>query len=250
MDGCRHLALRDERIIRQAVVDPASGTILFHALARDDRADLGVWRLRSSDPQPERVVPPLEAGDPFLAEVGPIWTTRLVLSSDGEDLAVQSCGAAACRTRIVHLSSGGVRRLAGPEEGELIGLDGAHTVGFRACGGLPCPLVVTDIASGEQRVISAAAMSASTWHRGGRFLALATESVAGGQRLTAIDVGTARQWELARPAATVALLPESGGSGAGIELPDGDLPGLDVGTNAPLALEIDPLAKEPKEAAR
>ena len=47
--------------------------------------------------------------------------------------------------------------LDSPELGQIVGLDGDLAVTYEACRGLPCPIVSTDLWTGERRVLAPAA---------------------------------------------------------------------------------------------
>ena len=132
-------------VIRTATVAPDGATVFETRVDRRTRADLGVWRraLDGSTP-PSRVLPPIVADDRF----GPTWLTDLVWSDDGSSLAVQSCGEIACRVRIIDANGGGVRLVADPAMGDIVGLADGRLVAHGACRGLPCPLLSLDLASG------------------------------------------------------------------------------------------------------
>ena len=137
-------------VVRTATLAP-DGAMIFEArVDRRTRSDLGIWRrpLDGSAP-PARVLPAVAADDRF----GPTWLTGFTWSEDGRSLAVQSCGELACRVRIVDLGGGGVRLVADPAMGDVVGLSGDRLVAHGACRGLPCPLLSVDLTDGATVVL-------------------------------------------------------------------------------------------------
>ncbi len=148
--GCAWPLVESTDVIRTATLAP-DGTSLFEfRVDRRTRADLGVWR-RAIDGSgvPSRVLPPIATD----ARFGPTWITDFVWSEDGRSLAVQSCGEVACRVRILDPLGGGVRLVANPGLGDLVGLDGDRLVAHGACRGLPCPLVSMEFATGDTLIL-------------------------------------------------------------------------------------------------
>jgi hypothetical protein len=144
--GCAWPLVASRDVIRTATLAP-DGTALFEfRVARQTRADLGVWR-RALDGSTAaaRVLAPIAAD----ARFGPTWTTDLVWSEDGRTLAVQSCGEISCRVRILNLRDGVIRLVADPALADLVGLDGDRLVAHGACRGLPCPLLSMDTVTGS-----------------------------------------------------------------------------------------------------
>lgn len=141
-------------VVRAATLAPDGASLFEFRVDRRSRADLGVWRraLDGSDAA-SRVLAPIAAD----ARFGPTWITDFVWSEDGRSLAVQSCGEIACRVRILDPREGGVRLVADPSLGDLVGLDGDRLVAHGACRGLPCPLVSMDIATGSTLILDPAA---------------------------------------------------------------------------------------------
>jgi hypothetical protein len=92
---------------------------------------------------------------------GPTWTTTFTWGLDGRQVAVQSCGAIACRTRVVDLANGAVREISDPSDGDVVGLAEGHLVLHEACDGLPCALVLLDLESGRRVVLDDAAGQAT-----------------------------------------------------------------------------------------
>jgi hypothetical protein len=256
--GCAHLVHRSDEVIRQAVLNPASGDILFHEVGRSDRADRGIWRINgtgSTGDAAMRVIAPFGADDPVLADVGRVWATGLLTSRDGAWLGVESCGERVCGSRMADLTGRGRQRPSTP--GRLVGLDGRWVVSLRDCDGLDCSLVATDHASARERPLAAAVNSAATLERDGRFLVAALGSGPERTLIVADPAGDSR-WTASRPEAGLAAgtpaaweplqLVSAGGSPvAGAEVPSGwivaiagaraDLVGLDMTAALPVQLE-------------
>jgi hypothetical protein len=149
--GCAWQLADEGSVVRRAVLDP-SGTSLFETrVDRATRADLGVWR-RSLDGTnaARQVLPPLDPD----ARFGRTFSTELAWDVAGRRLAIQSCGEVACRTRVVDTAGAAVGTLDAPDLGLLVGLDGDRVVSYLACRGLPCPIVATDLRTGERRLIA------------------------------------------------------------------------------------------------
>lgn len=148
--GCAWSIGTSDAVVRTATLAPDGGTIFESRVDRRTRADLGVWRrtLDGSTP-PSRILPPIEAD----ARFGPTWITDLVWSEDRRSLAVQSCGEVACRIRILEPAGGGVRLVADPSMGDLVGFSGDRLVAHGACRGLPCPLLSVNLAGGSTAVL-------------------------------------------------------------------------------------------------
>ena len=75
----------------------------------------------------------------------------------GRGLAVQSCGEAACRIRLVEPDGGPVPMIADPSLGELVGLGLGSVVVRGACRGRPCPVVAVRIRDRATTVLDPAA---------------------------------------------------------------------------------------------
>lgn len=149
--GCAWQVGAEAAVIRRATVDP-SGTILYEMrVDRTTRDDLGIWaRPVDGSSAPVRVLDPLPADDRF----GRTFSTELSWDLDGQQLVVQSCGEDACRTRLVDLAGGPVRMVADPDLGVLVGVAGDRLVTFRACPGQPCPIVRTNLVTGDRTILA------------------------------------------------------------------------------------------------
>jgi hypothetical protein len=150
-DGCASPIGDEAAVVRRATVDPAGAFVYEVRVERAGRADLGVWRRAIDTSSPAvRVLPPLAAD----ARFGRTFSTEFTWDLSGERLAVQSCGEDACRIRVVTSNGGPTVRLEQPDLGLLVGLDGDRAVTYQACRGLPCPVVSTDLRTGERQVLA------------------------------------------------------------------------------------------------
>ncbi len=215
--GCRLPVGRSDDVIRRAVIDPAGTAIFEFRVDRATRADLGVWRRElGAETTPIRMLEPLPPDDGF----GPTFSTELAWSRESDRLAVQSCGARACRTRILEPRSGSVTTIAGPDHGELIGLTGGLVVAYAACPGLPCPIEGIDPTSGARMVLAPAAGLAIVTGAGpDARLVFEAEGPAG--LLAVRDLWTGEERTLPVPEAGRRLMPAVVRAMAGIALPDG-----------------------------
>ncbi len=140
-------------VVRRATIDSALGTIYETRVDRATRADLGVWaRPLDGSSSAVLVLEPMDPDDRF----GRTWTTEFAWDVSGRVLAVQSCGEAACRTRVIDPAGGLPRFLAEPDLGAMIGLDGDLVVTYAACSGFPCPILAVDLRTGTRRILAEA----------------------------------------------------------------------------------------------
>lgn len=216
--GCAW-AIADERdVIRRATIDPAGAGIYETRVDRASRADLGVW-LRPLDGRgpARRVLAPLPADERF----GRTFSTEFTWDLAGTRLAIQSCGEVACRTRVVAPAGGRTVTLDAPDLGVLIGFDGDRVVTYGACRGMPCPIVSTDLATGERHVVAP---------HGGPAVVLATadgarlvhETWAGNSRvLRSVALDGAAGTDLGSLPDGLGLHPAAVHAGAAIRLPPG-----------------------------
>jgi hypothetical protein len=151
--GCAAALGGSDDVVRRATLAPTGDAVYESRVNRATRRDLGVWRRPLDGGEERRVLPPLPDDRAF----GVTWTTTLAWSADGAALAVQSCGAHQCRSRVVDRRSGGVASFADHGQGELIGLAGDVLVTYAACTGLPCPIIGTELGTGRSRTIAPAA---------------------------------------------------------------------------------------------
>lgn len=145
-------AVGDEgSVIRRATIDPAGTSVYEMRVDRASRADLGIWRRPMDGSAPaRRVLEPLPADGRF----GRTFSTEFTWSIGGDRLAVQSCGEVACRTRVITPDGGPTMTLETPDLGLLVGLDGDRVVTYEACRGLPCPIVSTDLLTGDRQMLA------------------------------------------------------------------------------------------------
>jgi hypothetical protein len=152
--GCAWPIATERNVIRRATVDRRGTSIYETRVDRATRADLGVWRRPMDTGLPAEQVLAAPTSD---GRFGRTWSTELIWDLAGDRLAVQSCGDVACRTRILDPAGGPSRMLDAPDLGALLGVDGDRLVTYGACRGLPCPVVSTDLGTGERTVLAAAA---------------------------------------------------------------------------------------------
>jgi len=237
-DGCAETVFQGDLVVRRVALEPAGRGVLFHGVGRSDRADLGTWRLvPGSGAAAVQILRPLSASDPIVRAIGRIWSTELRASHDGTQLAVQSCGASKCRTRVADLQTGAVRGLDDPEQSDLIGIDGTRAVTFNACTGLPCRLVATELDTGRQVVLAEAATSAATTMVDGRLVVAVTLAEHGAIGSMVIDAATGRSWPLATPAPGMTFLQFGGSATAGVEVPPGWVGAAGDARTGPLAID-------------
>lgn len=223
--GCRLALGRSDDVIRRAVIDPAGTTIFEFRVDRATRVDLGVWRRDlGGHSAPIRLLEPLPPDDEF----GPTFSTELGWSREGDRLAVQSCGARACRTRILEPRSGSVTVIAGPDHGELIGLTDGLVVAYAACEGLPCPIEGIDIATRARTVLApAAGLAIVTGSGPDSRLVFEADGPAG--FLAVRDLRTGEERTLVIREAGPRLMPAVARAMAGIAVPDGWIALADLG---------------------
>ena len=140
-------------VIRRATVDPAGTGVYEMRVDRISRADLGIWWRPMDGGRPvRRILAPVAADGRF----GRTYSTEFTWDVESDRLAVQSCGEAACRTRVISPRDGSVATLDAPDLGLLIGLSGDRVVTYGACRGLPCPVVSTDLRTLDRQTLSLA----------------------------------------------------------------------------------------------
>ena len=141
--GCEFVLYATSDAVRSAVVDANLDALFVHAVAAADRADRGVRRVDLANGTSRFVAAPVAAAEPF----GVTFATGLRWSLAGDELAVQSCGIAACRTRVVNVASGVLQSTDRPH-GQLVGLTGDRLFSFDLCPERPCPLESVDRSTG------------------------------------------------------------------------------------------------------
>jgi len=149
--GCVRPIAGSDAIVRRAMLVPDGGAIVEHQLDRSTRTSLGIWRRPIDGGDAVRILAPIGSDDRF----GRTYSTELAWADDGR-LVVQSCGAAACRTRVLDLVSGRPELAINDDrQGEMIGVGGSTLVTYGACAGLPCTIVATDLrGAGPTRVLA------------------------------------------------------------------------------------------------
>ena len=152
--GCARIVATSADVIRRATITPDGTTLVETRVARESREDLGVHARSLHGAASDRpLLPPIGAD----ARFGPTWTTELAWSVEGDRLAVQSCGALDCRTRILDPATGGVDMIDEPGLGDMVGLGAGRLIVHGACGGLPCPLLAVPIDGGPVETVDDAA---------------------------------------------------------------------------------------------
>ena len=152
--GCSWTVAEEADVMRRATIDSGGATIYELRVDRATRADLGIWARPLDGSSPAvLVLAPIDPDDRF----GRTWTTEFAWDVSGRVLAVQSCGEAACRTRVIDPAGGPPRILAEPDLGAMIGLDGDLLVTYAACPGFPCPILAVDLRTGTRRMLTDAA---------------------------------------------------------------------------------------------
>ena len=143
-NGCDKVAAAPAQIVRSAVLDESGSALYVHSVSKNGRRDNGVARLDLASGNTTTVVPPLAPNDAF----GPTFGTQLAWSVDGAALAVQSCGFAACRTRVLDIASNAIATFDTPGQGAFIALTSGHLVTYGDCLGFPCAVLSTDTGTG------------------------------------------------------------------------------------------------------
>ena len=141
-------------VVRRATVDPAGTAIYEMHVDRVTRADLGIWsRPLDGTVSATRVLGPADVDPRF----GVTFSTELSWDLERTRLVIQSCGETACRTRVIQPGGGPHWTVAQPELGSLVGLAGDSLVTYRACPGLPCPVIATNLTTGTQAELTSGA---------------------------------------------------------------------------------------------
>ena len=130
---------------------PDGRSLIEVRVDRRSRADLGIWRRPLGGRGPTtRWLEPIGVEPRF----GRTWSTDLVWSATGTELAVQSCGELACRTRIVATATEAsswwpTRTSVRPSASRT----GASWRTWPVAG-LPCPIVAVDVGTGIRRILA------------------------------------------------------------------------------------------------
>jgi hypothetical protein len=148
--GCDVRLAAPPEIVRSAVLDANGANAYVHSVFRAGRADAGVTRYELETGRSLQVVPPLPPSD----DIGPIFGTELHWSTDGNALAVQSCGISNCVSRVLDTRTGGIAIYDAQGQGEFIVLTGTHLVTFADCAGLPGAVLSADLATGAMTTLA------------------------------------------------------------------------------------------------
>lgn len=147
--GCGLRIAQPAEVVRSAILDPSGAALYLHSVTEADRRDLGVIRLDLVGGGNTVVLEPIEQSAAF----GRTFSTEMRWSIEGDALAVQSCGPAACRTRVLDIGSGEVRTHDDPPHGTLIGVAAGALYTLGACHWSPCSVLAIDRASGHAAVL-------------------------------------------------------------------------------------------------
>jgi hypothetical protein len=162
--GCEYELFATREAVRSATIDAGLRALYVHSVGAADRDDRGVRRVDLASGESSLVVPPIAAAEPF----GVTFATRLAWSLAGDELAVQSCGMEACRTRVLDTATGRVQSFVDPPHGELVGFSTEKLFAFDVCSGLPCALESVDRATGKVARIGFDAYSAELSQQAGK----------------------------------------------------------------------------------
>jgi hypothetical protein len=216
--GCAWPIAEDRIVIRRATIDPGGIGIYEMRVDRVSRADLGIWFRPMDGRTPARRVMDAPAID---GRFGPTWSTTFDWDLAGDRLAVQSCGEAACRVRVIDMAGGQPETLDAPDLGVLVGLDGDRVVTYGACRGLPCPIVSTDLATGERQVLATDAGPAVLASSPTGATLVHEVRLATGRRLRSVALETGKVGDVGAIPADLRLQPSSAGVDAATRLPSG-----------------------------
>ena len=145
--GCAVDLGREASVIRGAITSPDGTATFEHHVNRASRADEGIWSRPAGGGSARLVLAP-PAADP---RFGRTWSTTLDWADDGR-LVVASCGAEACRIRLLDPSTGRVEQVGGT--GALIGVAAGRVIAYDACMGFPCPIIAVDVPSGRRTTLA------------------------------------------------------------------------------------------------
>lgn len=162
---CARTIATSEAVIRRATITPDRRAVLEMRVTRAGRVDQGVYRrsLILAD-RVRQVLPPITPD----ARFGPTWSTEFTWSLDGRRVAVQSCGAEACRTRVMDPDGRDPWSVADPSHGDLIGVAGDRLLLYAACGGSPCPILAVDRGGRKTTLVAEAGPASIGTDAGGR----------------------------------------------------------------------------------
>ncbi|MBI2763932.1 MAG: hypothetical protein HYX54_09330 [Chloroflexi bacterium] len=238
---CSRLVSVEGAIVRRAILEPGRDGLIAHLLDRENRYDLGIWRISLDGLRRVPLLPPI--ADAVLASAGidRVWATDLRLSGNGEALAVQSCDPQTCITRVLDLRSRRVTVLDEPH-GAVIGFSGRFLLTEAACAGQPCDVLSWDLATRRSDVVATGASGAAVSNDGR--LVVGIVDAEGATTAALIDPGTGRSQSLGRLEPGAA--PQGPSGTTGIELPPNAI-GLVRASGAPVLLVIDPPAYSDQE---
>jgi hypothetical protein len=223
VDGdCARLAHSDRMaIVRAATLDPGRRWVYAHRIARGSRTDLGIWRMALFGGRAwQRVLPPLAVSDPKAAQwLAPVFATSLAWSSDGARLAIESCGQAACMTRLLDPATGGTVSI--DHRGESVGVGGGGLYAYAGCGGFPCPILRYDLGDGRW---TPALIAAGPGRLGASHTGAVLAAPMGRQRLVLLRDDRDERMSVQAVETDLAPLAGSGRGRADLETPVGWLP--------------------------
>lgn len=227
--GCSWLVQRSEDVVRSAILDPSTGTVLAHLLTRETRADKGTWRItgKGPDAQAQLVLGPL----PAQPNLGPIWATELRLDAKGGRLAVQSCAEEGCLTRVIALggaSGGAGAPVGGAGQGGILGFAGDQLVTWSHCPGWPCAIQAWPLVGARPATLVEQAVGAGMTADGRYLIAVLDED----GRATRMDLVGGSSRRIGGIAAGVVPLGGGGNAYAGYEVGPAEIalaaPGADA----------------------
>lgn len=153
-NACSWPIAAEAAVVRRATIDVEGRTVYEMRVDRSTRADLGIWARPLDGTSPAvRIIEPINADDRF----GRTYSTELAWDLSGVRLVIQSCGEAACRTRVYDPAGGPLRLVADTDLGTIVGVAGDELVTYAACTGLPCPVVAVSLENGTRRILADAA---------------------------------------------------------------------------------------------
>jgi hypothetical protein len=147
--GCSLKVFDSPNVVRSALADPAGTHLYIHSVKAATRADAGVSRieLAGRGEDAELVLEPFRPD----AEFGLVYSTQMIWG--GSSLAVQSCGAERCITRILDVAAGTTRGYEA-EQGAIVGLTSHDLIAFSAEDSRPADLLAIDRTSGVVRTLA------------------------------------------------------------------------------------------------
>ncbi len=207
--GCLRLSIEEPDVIRSALLASDGASVWEHRVDRDTRADLGIWRRSVDDGTTMRVLPGIDADPGY----GPTFVTVLRGSADGH-LAVASCGALACRTRVLDPDGSSISTVE--DTGPPVGFADGRLVSHAACDWWPCAVLAVEPRTGRREVLVDAANDAELGGAGDQMLVYQT----GAGELAVMNVASGTRSELPGERG---LAPVRRGSvtDAGVDLPPG-----------------------------